>query len=84
MNIYKDMDYDCKEQVIIHLIFSFMFFACLNVHLKSLHSQLNINLVVMSRLYPIRVQNVKKVILGGYEYVGQTALIYRESIRNFI
>ena len=30
----------------------------------------------MSKLYPVGVQNFEKVILGGYEYVDKTALIY--------
>ena len=31
----------------------------------------------MSKLYPVGVQNFEKVILGGYEYVDKTALIYQ-------
>lgn len=31
MTLYKDSNYDCKERVIIHLIFRFLFFVCLNV-----------------------------------------------------
>ena len=31
----------------------------------------------MSKLYPVGVQNFEKVILGSYEYVDKTALIYQ-------
>ena len=31
----------------------------------------------MNKLYPVGVQNFEKVILGGYEYVDKTALIYQ-------